>query len=76
MKKPRLVRCDLVSTDSAQPPRYGYDVTIRWPDGRTLISQSSSESSLDGVAAVLRSLARDVAWHADQIEAEDGHPAG
>jgi hypothetical protein len=44
-------------TDSAAPDdRLSYDVEVRWPDGRRLVSLSATEPVAD-VAAALRELA-------------------
>lgn len=62
-----------MSTDptAARPPRYGYQISVSWPDGRTFISESSSNPSLAGIAATLRSIAEDVDRRAAELDAED-----
>lgn len=56
-------------TDSAAPDdRLSYDVEVRWPDGRTLVSLSATEPATD-VAAALRELAATIERVAGPAEA-------
>jgi hypothetical protein len=50
-----LADCGLVA-EPTDADRLSYDVTVRWPDGRTLITVSATELPAD-VAAALREVA-------------------